>query len=634
MASLRDARVRHAAHYQHRLVELHERYRTGQATSALDELDLVWPQVQLAMSWLVAAAEEDDIAGQGVSAICNAAVGFLPLRLTAAERADWLRAARDAALRAGDEGTAAGHNANLGLALTALGDYAGALEAHEQALVVAERHGDRLGEAQDRAHIGTVYEHLGDLPRALGFHERALQAFAELGHAESGAIALMSIGRIHRGLGRPQDAFAAHERALELLTDPGRRERAMALAEVAEDALLLADLEQASRRADELAEATRALQDLPLQANAATLLGRIHFQRSQPHQALHEFDTARELYRASGSVGGECSALRWLAAVTAALGHHDEALAILDQVLALARDADDAESMFEAQLDLGQLRVQLGDSQAAVEVLTEALAYAERPLSYAMTLQERFDSMFPHLDFDLAAEGMPTHSAFSDRGSQERALGLLSDAYAAAGDSDRAASVCERRARLLLELERLPEACAGLGRLGDLCGAAGRLGEAASAYGGRVWLARQLHDLEAEADALGEIGTLLTHGGDLERAVEMYGRALEIDRASGNVGDEISVLANLGHPLRFLGRLDEADEAFSKAADLARGREQPGPEGWSRFGLAQTEAMRENYARAAELGAAALELLERAGFDDLDDLRRQCEAWHSGKPAL
>jgi DNA-binding SARP family transcriptional activator len=112
---------------------------------------------------------------------------------------------------------------NLGYALTTLGRYAEALQAHRQHLFLARCQGSDY-------HISNALGHLAGVENRLGRHEKAVRLLtaslrlrARTGHRFGEAEARNDLGIAYRHLGRADAAREQHELALDLARDSGER---------------------------------------------------------------------------------------------------------------------------------------------------------------------------------------------------------------------------------------------------------------------------------------------------------------------------------------------------------------------------------------------------------------------------
>ncbi|MDQ1292321.1 MAG: hypothetical protein QG608_199, partial [Actinomycetota bacterium] len=118
----------------------------------------------------------------------------------------WLAVSRFEEVRRVSSSTLSlGHDAgafnDLGRALYATGDRAGALESYGQALRLYRQVGDRAGEATTLNNIGSVHQARGDLDQALDLFGQALPLHRQVGDRAGEATTLTDIGRVHRARG-------------------------------------------------------------------------------------------------------------------------------------------------------------------------------------------------------------------------------------------------------------------------------------------------------------------------------------------------------------------------------------------------------------------------------------------------
>ena len=69
----------------------------------------------------------------------------------------------------------------LGRAYQSLGDYAKAIEYHEQHLAIAKEVGDRAGEGRAYSYLGNAYWLQGDFSKAIKYHTQHLAIAKEVG---------------------------------------------------------------------------------------------------------------------------------------------------------------------------------------------------------------------------------------------------------------------------------------------------------------------------------------------------------------------------------------------------------------------------------------------------------------------
>jgi CHAT domain-containing protein len=119
------------------------------------------------------------------------------------------------------EGKALG---NLGLAYDALGHYAKAIEYQEQRLAIAREIKDRLGEGKALGNLGLAYYVLGNYAKAIDYHEQHLAIAREIKDRLGEGNALSGLGIAYYVLGNYAKAIDYHEQHLAIAREIKDRE--------------------------------------------------------------------------------------------------------------------------------------------------------------------------------------------------------------------------------------------------------------------------------------------------------------------------------------------------------------------------------------------------------------------------
>jgi CHAT domain-containing protein/Tfp pilus assembly protein PilF len=266
--------------------------------------------------------------------------------------------------------------ANRGSYHLALAEHAEAYDAFQAALELFAAAGTPRRASHVQAYLGLLHDQRGDYQRAIDAHLEALRLAREAGSPN--ASALTAIGLLYHRLGEPERALARYREALPLFAASGVRGlRGLAIArhdmgyafaaldelESAEESYLEAlrgfqDLKLSSREAqtlqnlgtalaragrdDEAAEAiaaalevSRAAQDRRGEAYALHASGVAATAAGRSGPAAEALQASLEGMRALGDRAGEAATLEALARATRELGRLDEAIALVEQALAL-----------------------------------------------------------------------------------------------------------------------------------------------------------------------------------------------------------------------------------------------------------------------------------------------------------
>jgi tetratricopeptide (TPR) repeat protein len=229
--------------------------------------------------------------------------------------------------------------ADLGLALTSLGDLAGARECLERALHQAEGHGYRETQALAQSGLGRVHAILGDLEKSVSFHRRAGVLHEQLGLRKLLAVDLGNVGLILRRMGDVGDAIEHLERALGLYQERELDGRAEVLGGLG---LCFRDIGELGSAVEYFQQALGTHEELGRRAGQATMLGNL----GNTYRAMGEIDRAIEhlgralaIYEELGLPEGQGAALGNLGACYRALGeaprareHYERALTVFRRI--------------------------------------------------------------------------------------------------------------------------------------------------------------------------------------------------------------------------------------------------------------------------------------------------------------
>jgi tetratricopeptide (TPR) repeat protein len=247
------------------------------------------------------------------------------------DQARLLEAAAAAAARLGHDRQRAALLADLGYAHAAAGRLAEALSAYEQAEQSGPDDNDLAASLALR--IGLVRRDLGDLEAAQTHFRRARELFEEIGGRGGQSQALAFDGWVTLGLGRHGEAVELARASLALAEGPARTTGLVTLGV----ALASQDRGESLRA---LREALSLSEQNNLQHNQAwchNYLGVALRIMGSPEKALEHHRRAFELLEPLAEVQLEIDCLRTYAETCRAAGRYDQALALLNRTIELAR---------------------------------------------------------------------------------------------------------------------------------------------------------------------------------------------------------------------------------------------------------------------------------------------------------
>jgi tetratricopeptide (TPR) repeat protein len=273
-------------------------------------------------------------------------------------------------------------------------------------------------------------------------------------------------------------------------------------------------------------QAAQASAHRPAQAAMHANLGTLYLRLGEYALSVEHHDQAIELYRALGDEDAEASVLNNLSLVHRRSGQLPEAKQALVRSLEMLRSAD---SVSSGLYNLGQLAVELGEIDGAVEHFSQALALAPNAdshtyLGMALRLQGRFDEARAHLERALELGNVPAGEA--------ETLDNLAALELAAGNPEAALALASRALSLVAD-------------------------------GGDPQVTTSVRI------TLGEVRRALS---DLDAAAELFEQALVTARRIGYASGEIRALIDLAVVWRDLERDSDArsaaDEAARRSAEL------------------------------------------------------------------
>ena len=249
------------------------------------------------------------------------------------------------------------------------GNYPAALRAHLEALRLQRGAGDRDGEGDSLNFLGTVYFDLGDLAAALEHYTASLRVKEALGHALGISHCLNNIGNIHGHLGEYRKALEYHTRALELKRELGDlRGEAVALVNLGASYEDTADFPRALECFAGALEIARGIGERWIEADALRQTADVHRKSHEPVQALDFYGRAASVAAAAGGIAHlEAEVRIGTGLAQAALGRVGEAVAELEDALALAQRIEAKRLVYEAHLALSEAYEAAGDTAQALE---------------------------------------------------------------------------------------------------------------------------------------------------------------------------------------------------------------------------------------------------------------------------
>ena len=283
----------------------------------------------------------------------------------------------------------AAHLVNLGNCHASMGEYRQAIDLYTQALAIARDIGDRHAEAVVLGNQGNCHYELGEYRQAIDLYTQALAIARDIGDRHAEAAVLGNQGNCHHGMGGYRQAIDLLTQSLAIARDIGdRRTEAAVLGEPGElPPRSWASTRQAidAGRSHARSLATRVAGATSRRHGAATAApgtvlghqGNYHYdvgERPAGHRPVHPGAGHRPPYRRPphrGRRAGRLGDTRHRI-----LGEYRQAIDLLTQAQAIARDIDDRRTEGTVLGDWGNCHHGIGEYRQAIDLYTQALAIA------------------------------------------------------------------------------------------------------------------------------------------------------------------------------------------------------------------------------------------------------------------
>ncbi|GLY54972.1 BTAD domain-containing putative transcriptional regulator [Lentzea sp. NBRC 102530] len=282
-------------------------------------------------------------------------------------------------------------------------------------------------------------------------------------------------------------------------------------------------------------QAAEASAHRPAEAAMHANLGTLYLRLGEYARSVDHHDRAVALYRELGDEDAEAGVLNNLSLVHRRSGNLTAARDVLLRCTEMLRSSS-ADTVSTSLYNLGQLSVELGEIDGAVDHFSQALSLVPNAdshtyLGMALRLQGRLDEARAHLDRALEIGNVPAGEA--------ETLENLAAVELAAGNTDAATSLATRALRLVADGGDQQVATSTRITLGEIHRAASDLDTAADDFQQALTTARRIGYASGEVRALIGLALVLRDRGRdadsraaageaVRRGVELGLRALEL----------------------------------------------------------------------------------------------------------
>jgi CHAT domain-containing protein len=374
---------------------------------------------------------------------------------------------------------------------------------------------------------------------------------------------------------------------------------------------------QAEEKFQSALDLWRASGDRQAEADALGDIGQYYSTIDDSQKALEYYERARALILELDDKRKQANILYLIGEeyISSTVEMKRKSLSYYQQSLALTREVGDRWGEARALNKIGLVYAFMSETQKAFEYFIPLLAL-ERSLGdvsgTAITL-DYIGGLYSWLGdyqkaLDYYSQALPLSRSVGDGSGERFALRNIGTAYFGLGDYADALSYFEQVNRVN---QRDPEAH-GL-TLGDIGSVYAKLGDPQKAlayYNQALAIWRQLKAPRFESSTLSNIGSLYKDLGDFQKAIDLYNQALPLKRYVGDRRGEAAILINLGKVELALRDAQKGVEFYHQALDISQTVGDQRLQAQALDGMARAQLNLGNLAEARPRIEAALNIVE------------------------
>jgi predicted ATPase/transcriptional regulator with XRE-family HTH domain/Tfp pilus assembly protein PilF len=318
----------------------------------------------------------------------------------------------------------------------------------------------------------------------------------------------------------------------------------------------------------------------PAAARATALngAGMLAYRQGDYRRAMALLEESVALYREAADPGGSAAALNNLGIVLWEQGEYERAADLYEESLALRRELGDMRGIATSLNNLGGVAYEQGEYERAAALYEECLARM-RELGDRLGIAGSLNNLGSAVHFqgghDRAAalheEALAIRREFGDRWSIAASLLNLGNVVYEQGGTRRAAALLEESLALHRELGDLRGVANSLNYLGKVAYTLGEYGRAAALSEECLTLKRKQEDKGGIVAGLSYLGNAVYALGDKERATALLVESLTLSREIGDKRMSTICLEQLAAIAGGRGQAERAAQLFG-AAEAARRR--------------------------------------------------------------
>ena len=506
-------------------------------------------------------------------------------------------------------------------ALFKMGDYQGAIDKLEAALLIYEDIGDREAEDRTLDSIGMIYLSAGQYDQALKNLQRSLAITQETDNREGESRTLSDIGLVYYSKGQYEQALDYSQQSLTIAQEIDDR------ALEAECLFFIGLIKEALSDNAGALEAYQA--SLPIfheigqrarEAQTLNSIGVLYDNSGEYEQALHYYQQALAISQEIGDRSDELVTLINIGAVYPNLGQSEQALNYYQQALAISQEIGDRVGESKALTNVGKVYRDLGQYD-------QALDYYQRALPIEQEIGDRegeeitlhnigvaYLNLKQHqLALDHIQQALAIANGIGDQQGEQATLYDLGRTYNGLAQYSQALDSFQKSLAIARELRDRPGEAATLDSIGNVCRDLGQYPQALEYFQQALTIEHETGDQAGEGTTLSNIGQVYAGLGEYQQALDFYQRALTIAQETGDQAEEGTRLHNIGAVYLALGQYPQVLDYLQREMAIAQELGDREGEGLTLSGIGVVYANLGQYSQALDYFQQALPIQQETG---------------------
>jgi CHAT domain-containing protein len=295
----------------------------------------------------------------------------------------------------------------------------------------------------------------------------------------------------------------------------------------------------------------------------------------ETRQAISKYEEALAHWRKLKDRKSELRLLGYLGTTNKQIGERQAALEYLSQAIVIAGELGNSYQEATMKMALAYIYSGRGEYQKALDLFHQArqiFKNSSKKYGEALAVSSIGTLLFELGEINNALpyfeESLPAFSLFGDAFGESRILNALGKSYTLLGNQQKGIEFYNRAIAAARKSESVMVEASTSGNLGNLYFQAGDKQKALDFFEQTLKLCRTSTDVICESDALKKIGDVAYFLGDQQKALDSLNQALQLYRSMWERDREIQTLYSLARVNYALGNFDEAKKQIEEALEF------------------------------------------------------------------